>query len=410
LRRNNQDSIVVTIVDYVERSARLLPDKWALIHGDEQITYSALCQRMREKKPLPVPLLGESWDGDFLLRTTGTTGQSKTVVLSQEAVIANSENLIDRQGYSRQTVFITTGALDHLGNWSKVFPVWMMGGTVIVLDSMKYIDGFYEALDRGVALSGTNPKLATFLVPANIRILLQFSADRLATYRDKIDFIETGAAPISHADMLHLCALLPNTRLYNTYASTETGVVASYNFNDGSTMASCCGKPMKNTRLFISPEGRIVCQGSTLMSGYLDAPELTRQVLKRDDQGVPTFYTSDNGYLDHEGLLHIQGRTDDIINVGGLKVAPAEVEEVTLGVPGITDCICVATPHPILGQALKLLVVSEETLNKRELAQYIAQRVEKYKVPLYYERVDHVERNANGKINRKYYRELKDKL
>lgn len=64
-------------------------------------------------------------------------------------------------------------------------------------------------------------------------MLLQFGADRLAQYADRLDFIESGAAPLPHADMLRLCDLLPHTRLYNTYASTETGIIATYNYNDG---------------------------------------------------------------------------------------------------------------------------------------------------------------------------------
>ena len=110
--------------------------------------------------------------------------------------------------------------------------------------------------------------------------------------------------------------------------------------------------------------------------------------------------------IDSEGMLHIEGRTDDIINTGGFKVAPPEVEEAALCHESVGDCICISRPHPILGEALELLVIVKEghTLDKRQLAQHLANRLEKYKVPIYYKEVLSIERTSNGKLNRKTYR------
>ncbi len=384
-----------TILDYVKRNAELYSDKVAVKCHEGDITYSELYDRMAKCMPLPLPLLGESWDGDFVLYTTGSTGKPKGVMISQRAVIANSENLIGGHGYTEKTVMVITGAMDHLGCWSKIFPTLMVGGTLLILkDAMRDVEAFMQAMASAECT-------ATFLVPSNIRVLLQQTGERLSEYADKIDFIETGAAPMPHSDMLRLCELLPRTRLYNTYASTETGVVATYNYNDGRCMEGCLGKPLKHSHVIITEQGTIACKGDMLMSGYKDAPELTAEVL-RDG----TVYTADNGYLDDEGMLHIQGRTDDIINTGGFKVAPQEVENVAMGHPVVKDCICVAHSHPILGKAPELLVVLNENckLNKRELALYISEKLERYKVPIYYKEVSDIERTSNGKLNRKAYR------
>ena len=149
---------------------------------------------------------------------------------------------------------------------------------------------------------------------------------------DKIDFIETGAAAISQSDMESLCRLLPKTRLYNTYASTETGIISTYNYNDGKCMAGCLGKPMKHSEFFITEDGHIACKGDTIMSGYVGDPEKTSTVLRN---GI--IYTSDMGVIDDEGMLHLKGREDDVINVGGFKVSPVEVEDVALSYYGIND-------------------------------------------------------------------------
>lgn len=385
----------MTILEYIRKSASLFPDKPALIDWDGSvITYTELYRSMCECAPLPIPLLGESWTSDFHLKTTGTTGKSKTVVISQQAVIANSQNLIQAHGYSSETVFVVAGALDHLGGWSKIFPTLMTGGTLILLDGMKDVNAFFRAMDYD------STHLATFLVPASIRILLQFSADRLASYSDNIEFIETGAAPISHSDMLRLCQLLPQTRLYNTYASTETGIVCSYNFNDGRTKPGCCGPALPNSQVFITESGTIACKGSTLMSGYLNEPELTVTVLKDG-----CFYTADSGYLDDEGMLHVLGRNDDIINIGGYKIDPVEVENRALAFEGVEDCICISDTHPVVGNILKLLVmINGSKPDTRQMARFIAQTLEPYKVPTRYEYVESINRTSNGKLDRKSYR------
>ena len=238
-------------------------------------------------------------------------------------------------------------------------------------------------------------------MPASIRIVLQLAKSRLAQYAHRLDFIETGAAPMPHSDMLELCRLLPNTRLYNTFASTETGIVATYNFNDGECLPACLGRPMKHSRIFITDEGRVACQGPTLMTGYALDDALTAQVM-RDG----TVFTADNGRIDEQGRLRLMGRIDDVINIGGFKVAPTEVEDVALACPGVNDCICVSDVSPVLGQRLKLLVVKDGShdITWRELARFIADRLEGYKVPQAYQAVDHIERTFNGKLNRKFYR------
>ena len=232
-------------------------------------------------------------------------------------------------------------------------------------------------------------------------MLIEFSAERLAALAAKMDFIETGAAAISHADMQTLCRLLPNTRLYNTYASTETGIICTYNFNDGRCMAGCLGRPMRHSQVTITPEGLIACSGATLMSGYIGDPERTASVLHDD-----MVFTSDIGRLDDEGMLHLSGREGDVINVGGFKVAPTEVEDVAMAFPGVRECICISVEHKITGRALKLLVAMTEgqTLNRRELALFLKSKLEAYKVPMLYEQVEAVARTYNGKINRKFYR------
>ena len=431
--------------DFLADNARLYPDKAAIVCGMETCSYAQLYQRVATRAAAinapkgSVLLIRTSQTIDFIveymaihlagcvaaplekdtpqelfdelgrklssysvpegiadvLYTTGTTGKSKGVMISHRTIIADAENLIAGQGFSHDLVFIINGPLNHIGSLSKIFPVIVLGATLYIIDGMRDMNLFFQALDYPCR------KMATFFVPANVRMLTQLNADRLSSYAEKIDFIECGGAPLAHADMLELCRLLPKTRLYNTYASTETGIISTYNYNDGRCLVGCLGKTMPHSRIIITPEGRISCQGDTLMSGYIGDPELTATVL-RDN----TVYMSDLGSIDEEGMLHIGGRMDDVINIGGYKVAPTEVEDAAMSFQGIKDCICISAPHPITGNALKLLVVMNEgeKLNKRQVALYLKERLEVYKVPMLYKQVEQVERTYNGKLNRKFYR------
>lgn len=445
----------MNLEDYLHQNARCYPDKVAVVCGDTTLTYAQLWQevarRAQDFHPHEVVCFRSSQDIDFLvtymavhlaggvavplehgmpdtlferissavahsftlhsslpiadiLYTTGTTGQSKGVMVSHRALIADAENLIAGQGFSHDLVFIINGPLNHIGSLSKIWPCIILGATILIIEGMKDLNAFFRALDTPPSSFLLPPssklKFATFFVPATIRMILQFAPDRLASYAHKLDFIESGAAPLPQTDMKRLCELLPHTRLYNTYASTETGIIATYNYNDGRCMANCLGRPMPHSKILITLDGLIACQGDTLMSGYVGDPELTATVL-RDD----SVFTSDVGILDEEGMLHLSGRASDVINVGGFKVSPIEVEEAAMASPMVSDCICISASHPVTGRALKLLVVTPpgQKLDKRTLARYLADRLEPYKVPMLYEQVDTIARTYNGKLDRKFY-------
>lgn len=433
-----------TLEEYLRHYAHACPDKTAIRSSEEAISYhelwQAVCERaeVMENYPRRALVIRADQSIDFILSyfaahkagkvivplekdfpeyrfqdivslvdravipedvsdilfTTGTTGRQKGTMISQSVIISDAENLIDAQGFSPDLTFIITGPLNHIGSLSKIWPSVMVGATIYIMDGIRNMDAFFEV----VRMSPT--KVATFQVPASLRMLIQFAEKQLKECSGKFDFIETGAAPISQADMEALCKLLPGVRLFNTYASTETGIIATHNFNAGYCVAGCLGRPMKHSSLEISDEGFIVCGGKTVMSGYCGDKEETDKILRNH-----LLYTHDKGTLDKEGRLHLSGRDDDIINVGGFKINPVEVEDVVMAMPGIADCICVPAPHPVIGTALRLLYVVKESIGveKREIARSIATRLENHKVPHLYTQVEKIERTYNGKLNRKFY-------
>ena len=330
-----------------------------------------------------------------ILYTTGTTGKSKGVMLSETALVSCADNFIADLHFTPELLFIISGPLNHIASLFKMHPVLTVGGTVCVLDGLKDMNAFFDVFDLPFA------KFATFLVPASIRMIMQFSYEKLCSLADKIDFIETGAAPITRYDMEQLSKALPHSRLYNTLGGTEIGAVCTYNFNDGKYMEGCIGRPMKNSTVEVTPEGNIIVSGLTIMSGYVADKENTDKVLKDGK-----IYSADLGYVDEDGLIHLKGRQGDVINVGGFKVDPVEVENAVVSYEGIKDCICIADTHPVIGTVLKLLVVLKEgtPFDKHSIARHLKGKLEPHKIPTYYEAVEAIQRTYNGKLDRKYYK------
>lgn len=272
------------LIEYLRNNVNQCPDKIIAVCGDEKISYSQLYEKAsllsknytsREvvvfkasqtidflityfaihiANAIAVPLecdiperslnkilesLNETSIPDDvadILYTTGTTGKSKGVMISHKAIIATAMNLIEGQSFSRDLCFIISGPLNHIGSLSKVFPTIIQGGTLIIISGLKGFDAFFKALEYPC------DKMATFMVPSGLRMLIRFGAKRLKEFVDKIEFIETGAAPMAQTDMEDLRKLLPKTRLYNTYASTETGVVSTYDYSSNDCVAGCLGK------------------------------------------------------------------------------------------------------------------------------------------------------------------------
>lgn len=330
------------------------------------------------------------------LFTTGTTGKSKGAMLSELSLTSSSENFTDRFPFSENLLFIVSGPLNHIASLFKIHPTLSTGGTVCILDGLKDMNAFFKTFDLPFK------EFAAFLVPASLRIIMQYSYEKLCALSSKISFIETGAAPISKDDMEKLSKALPHSRLYNGYGSTEFGSASAYDFNDGKYMEGCIGRPYKNVTIEIDADSTLVVSGLGIMSGYVNDEENTKLVLADGK-----IHTSDLGYFDEEGMIHLTGRAGDVINVGGYKINPIEVENVASAYPGIKDCICIAGKHPVIGQVLKLLVVTDDaaSFDKHDVAVFIKSKLEAYKVPTMYEIVDAVKYTYNGKKDRKSYKE-----
>lgn len=350
----------------------------------------------------------------LILFTTGTTGVSKGVEISYRAMQSSEEKIRDflhMDTYAENGLFVTPTPLNHAKGIWEVGGMLRSAGSIYLIKSMLNLRDYFKALDYPC------DKLLLSLVPANLRMLLLMAPDELKLRADKIGGIKLGTAPLLEHDKELACKILPNTELHNPYGSSEAGILCSYMFSKYPGLEFCIGTPLKGTEVIITDDnrkpikssksnmGRLAFKSNSAMKGYFNAPELTSTILI---DGI--IYTNDYGYIDENGFVYIKGRVDDVINIGGLKVSPDEVEAEVIRVPGVADCVCTATKDDITGSALNLLVVMKEkgTLDVSLIKKHLTKRLEQYKIPRNFFEVDKIERTSNGKLNRKFYRQNND--
>jgi long-chain acyl-CoA synthetase len=147
--------------------------------------------------------------------------------------------------------------------------------------------------------------------------------------------------------------------------------------------------------------GEIVIRGPNVMLGYWNRPEETAAALRGG-----WFHTGDIGYLDEDGYLFLVDRVKDMINAGGLKIWPREVEEVLYQHPAIKECAVVGVPDSLKGEVAKAVVVLDPTaaLTAEALDAYCRVHLAPYKVPEQIEFVAELPKSATGKVLKRVLR------
>ena len=381
-----------------QTGARILlsaADEGVPVRIDSRLALSPL-----EVRDFPLP---DGSDPAELLFTTGTTGAAKGVLCSHRSVAAVAENLVYGMCYKPDTLLAVPGPVSHANAIRKLASTFLNGSGILLLDGMNELAAFFRALDE-------HPVTALCLPPSAIRLILSLSGSRLGRYRDQIDFVESGTAPLTEADKARMKALLPVSRLYNSYGTSEAGSCCMYDYNAVDGGAGCIGFPAFNARFEIVDDDResiassaenpglIAILGDMMMTGYWRDPALTAETLSGG-----RLFTSDIGYFDERGMVHVVGRQGDVINVAGRKVAPDAIEQAALALDDVADCGCAKAHDPLTGEAPVLYVVMkpERPFDPATLREALLKRLEDYMLPRRILQRDKLPRAENGKLQRK---------
>ena len=270
--------------------------------------------------------------GQAILGTSGSSGAPKWVQLSAAALIASAAATHARLGGTG--AWLLALPAHHVAGLQVVVRAALAGHRPAILGLNSGFDpiAFNAAAHR---LTSDNGRCYTALVPTQLARLLDTDPEPLAGF----DAVLLGGA--AAPEQLLRRARAAGLPVVTTYGMTETAGGCVYD-----------GWPLEGTQVRLDGDGSIELAGPTLATGYLDDPEATAQAFHDG-----WFRTYDLGRLDARGRLQVLGRADDVIVTGGLNVAPADVEAVLTGLPGVAAACVVGVPDPEWGERVTAAVI-----------------------------------------------------
>ena len=401
LEKNAAESRVAEIAEETRariRIGRVALDGLGLTHYASELATQHDTVAISHKWEFP-----DSEDIAEILFSTGTTGKSKGIVITHRNNMAIAENVITGLGIKPNNVEIVPMPLSHSHGLRRTYANLVNGSSAVLAEGVL-------ALKKLFLLMDTYNVTAMDLSPSMLSIIFKLSKERLGDYSDVLDYVQLGSAPLPEEDKARLKRLLPETRLYNFYGSTEAGCSCLLEFGRSPDKVGCIGKPCVNAQFIVvdeerrpiqsSPEnlGLLANSGAINMRCYFNEPELTAETMQ---DGF--IYTKDLGYIDEEGYVYMLGRKDDVINFGGVKIAPEEIESAVAKNPIVKDCACIPVKDDLMGQAPVLCVVLEDGFDydAKEFKTFLQAALDANKQPSRVEVIEEIPRTFNGKIVRK---------
>jgi long-chain acyl-CoA synthetase len=308
--------------------------------------------------------LVELGEPGLVLFSSGSTGKSK-------AALHNFTGLLAKFKVRRHTlctlVFLM---LDHIGGINTLFYTLSNGGTVVIAESRNPASICWAIERHSIELLPTSP---TFL---NLLLISE-------AYRDydlsSLKLISYGTESMPEYTLKRINEIFPNVRLLQTYGLSELGIPRSKSKDSTSLWVKVGGEGFETKVV----DGTLWIRAKSAMIGYLNAPS--------PFDGEGWFNTGDAVEVDGE-YIHILGRQSEIINVGGEKVYPAEVESVLMQMKNIKDVIVRGERNPITGNIVvarvNLLEPEDSVTLKRRIRAFCKDKLARFKIPVKVEIVE----------------------
>jgi acyl-CoA synthetase (AMP-forming)/AMP-acid ligase II len=344
--------------------------------------------------------LSEPGDEALALHTSGTTSRPKVVPLTHQNLVHSTENIQAVLQLCPDDLGLNIMPLFHIHGLVASLLVSIMAGAQVVcappFDALK----FYRWLAEG------KPTWYTAVPTMHQAILARAAHNQAVVRTTRLRFVRScsAALPSKVTDNLE--------RLFNCPA------IEAYGMTEAAHQISCnplppvqrkigtVGLPAGTEVAILDDQqrfadhnqiGEIVIRGPNVFAGYANNTEANASAFIDG-----WFRTGDLGFLAPDGYLTVTGRLKEIIIRGGEKIAPREIDEVLLAHPAVDQAVAFSIPNPTLGEEVGAVVVLKEgaCANEREIREFVAARLAKFKVPQCVLFRDHLPKSATGKLQR----------
>jgi len=357
-------------------------------------SYEEIIEKESSEK-ISIPLQEE--DESLYLYTSGTTGRSKGVILTNDHLTYFPETLRHAVLMSEQDIYGLVLPISHIAGPCILNLMVASGMTVSVIDEMK---------PKKILDAIQNHRITYFSGPPSIYQLI-LNIPHWERYDcSSLRAISMMGTVVPEHLMKKFGERYTHLQPVQGYGATETSpLLTMTHLKDAPRKMASAGKAAPRAELKIIGQdgkevevgqiGEIIARGPQIMKGYFKDPEATAKKIKDG-----WYHSGDLGRLDEDGYLYVIGRVDEMVISGGLNVYPSEVETVLLNHPKVQEAAAVGIPDAKRGQVIRAIVVLKhgETATHREILSFCKERLASFKMPRQLEFKDSLPKSSTGKI------------
>lgn len=343
-------------------------------------------------------------DGIVILYTSGSTGNPKGIVFTYESVIRNFTEYGRIMKFSDKTRFLQVMPMYHADGWNFTLLIPYLFNCSVVL-TPKFNLNVCKDIYNVIKEYKCNVLVA---IPSILDSIILFSQRYDKKELPCLDYVITSSEKLCKTTKIPFEELF-NCRIYDLYGLTETQIVSYYN-KDIDWIEGSVGKLQKGVQAKFEKDGELLVKSPYLFKEYCNNKALT-DIVKKDGW----FSTGDLGRMSEDGYLFLVGRKNDIINKGGEKVSPNEIDTIIKELDFVKDCYTLGVDDDVYGQEIFTLVILLDGINDDQdtvnnIKKYCSQKIKKNLVPKYIVFVDSFPMNRSGKKDKMKIREMvKDK-
>ncbi|NEO93410.1 MAG: AMP-binding protein, partial [Moorea sp. SIO3G5] len=339
-------------------------------------------------------------DVALVLHTSGTTSRPKMVPLTGKNLCTSAQNIRVALNLVESDRCLNVMPLFHIHGLIGALLSSLSAGASVVctpgFDGPKFFDWLVEF----------HPTWYSAVPTMHQGILARVTENRQIISQCPIRLIRSSSAPLPPQVMASLEAEF-NAPVIESYGMTEASHQMASNplppkTRKPGSVGVAAGPEVaimdeQGNLLPVGEVGEVVIRGENVTSGYHNNPDANQSAFTNG-----WFRTGDLGYLDRENYLFLKGRIKEIINRGGEKISPREVDEVLLDHPAIAQVVTFATPHTLLGEDVAVAVVLQEgaSVTEQEIKEFAATRLADFKVPRVVVFIDEIPKGPTGKRQR----------